>query len=113
MQINHNWTFLRLNLISRSLEPEKEICILNLPAWQKEYLENEDTKKHLVALASIDLAAIFPTILLNALVIFAVATRRRLRKQLIYTSGMFSWGRFANRAYHPTYCLHARTEETS
>ena len=48
-------------------------------AWQKEYLENEDTKRHLVALASIDLAAIIPTILLNALVIFAVATRRRLR----------------------------------
>ena len=50
-----------------------------MPAWQKEYLENEDTKKHLVVLASIDLAAIIPTILLNALVIFAVATRRRLR----------------------------------
>lgn len=48
-------------------------------AWQKEYLENEDTKRRLVALASIDLAAIIPTILLNALVIFAVAKRRRLR----------------------------------
>ena len=51
----------------------------NVLAWQKEYLENEDTKRHLVALASIDLAAIIPTILLNALVIFAVAKRRRLR----------------------------------
>ena len=50
-----------------------------MPAWQKDYLENEDSKKHLVSLASIDLAAIIPTILLNALVIFAVATRRRLR----------------------------------
>ena len=78
-QINRNWTFLRLNLISRCLEAEKEICNLNVLAWQKEYLENEDTKRHLVALASIDLAAIIPTILLNALVIFAVATRRRLR----------------------------------
>lgn len=80
-QINHNWTFLRLNLISRSLEPEKEICVKNVPTWQKDYLENEDTKKHLVALASIDLAGIIPTILLNALVIFAVATRRRLRSK--------------------------------
>lgn len=51
-----------------------------MPTWQKDYLENEDTKKHLVALAS-DLAGIIPTILLNALVIFAVATRRRLRSK--------------------------------
>ena len=52
-----------------------------MPTWQKEYLENEDTKKHLVALASIDLAGIIPTILQNALVIFAVATRCQLRSK--------------------------------
>ena len=50
-----------------------------MPGWQKDYLENEDSKKHLVSLASIDLTAIIPTILLNGLVIFAVTTRRRLR----------------------------------
>ena len=66
-----------LNL-SRTLEPEKEKCNLYGLAWRAEYLQ-DDTSKHLVALICIDIIAALPTILLNALVIFAVATRHRLR----------------------------------
>lgn len=46
--------------------------------WRREYLA-QDTYKHSVALASVNFIAFFPTVLLNALVIFAVATRRPLR----------------------------------
>ena len=66
-----------LNL-SRTLEPEKEKCNLYGLAWRAEYLQ-DDTYKHLVALICIDIIAALPTILLNALVIFVVATRHRLR----------------------------------
>ena len=83
-QVNYNWTFLRFNLISRSLEPEKEICIKTCSLGKRSIIENDDTKRNLVALASIDLAAIIPTILLNVLVIFAVATSTA--KQINYTS---------------------------
>ena len=50
-----------------------------MPVWRAEYLR-DDTYRHLVALVCIDLIAALSTILLNALVIFAVATRPRLRK---------------------------------
>ena len=49
-----------------------------MPIWRAEYLR-DDTYKHLVALITADLIAALPTILLNALVIFAVVTRRLLR----------------------------------
>ena len=49
-----------------------------MPVWRAEYLR-DDTYKHLVALITADLIAALPTILLNALVIFAVVTRRPLR----------------------------------
>ena len=49
-----------------------------MPIWRAEYLR-DDTYKHLVALVTADLIAALPTILLNALVIFAVVTRRPLR----------------------------------
>ena len=49
-----------------------------MPIWRAEYLR-DDTYKHLVALITADLIAALPTILLNALVIFAVVTRRQLR----------------------------------
>ena len=39
----------------------------------------DDTYKHLVAVISIEASTVFPVILLNVLVIFAVATRRTLR----------------------------------
>ena len=46
--------------------------------WHKSYLR-EDTNAHIVAVAIIRSLAVLPTILLNAMVILAVATRRRLR----------------------------------
>ena len=60
------------------MEPEKEKCNLYGLAWRAEDLQ-DDTYKHLVALICIHIIAALPTILLNALVIFAVATRHRLR----------------------------------
>ena len=68
--------FLRLHL-SRSFSSEKEICNY-VTVWRTEYL-GEDTYKHLIALASIDLMAALLTVLLNSLVIFAIVTRRRLQ----------------------------------
>ncbi|CAH3180539.1 unnamed protein product [Porites lobata] len=62
-----------------SSHPEKEKCNFYVPVWRAEYLR-DDTYRHLVALVCIDLIAALSTILLNALVIFAVATRPRLRK---------------------------------
>ena len=61
------------------MHPEKEKCNFYVPVWRAEYLK-DDTYKHLVALVCIDIITALSTILLNALVIFAVATRRRLRK---------------------------------
>ena len=49
-----------------------------MPVWRAEYLR-DDTYRHLVALVCIDLIAALSTILLNGLVIFAVATRRQLQ----------------------------------
>ena len=60
------------------MHPEKEKCNFYVPVWRAEYLQ-DDTYKHLVALVCIDIITALSTILLNALVIFAVATRRRLR----------------------------------
>ena len=54
------------------------MCNFYEPSWRAEYLR-DDTYKHLVALVCTDIIATLPTILLNALVIFAVATRQRLR----------------------------------
>ena len=48
-------------------------------AWQKSYL-TDDTYKHVVAIISISSIATLPTIaVLNAVIIFAVATKRQLR----------------------------------
>ena len=46
--------------------------------WRQEYL-TEVTYPHLVALTVINLLAVLPTVLLNSLVIVAVATRHRLQ----------------------------------
>ena len=64
-----------------SFEPEKEDCPYVYPAvwvWRKTYL-TEKTYRNLVAVTCINLLAGFPTVLLNALVIYVVATRRRLQ----------------------------------
>ena len=46
--------------------------------WRQEYL-TDVTYPHLVALTVINLLAVFPTVLLNSLVIVAMATRHRLQ----------------------------------
>ena len=64
---------------NRTSDPDEEECpFLYGSVWRKTYL-TDDTRRNLVALTSVISTAILPTILLNALVIIAVATRRRLR----------------------------------
>ena len=61
------------------VEQQDEKCpILLNAAWQKSYL-TDDTYKHLVAITSIISIATLPTIVLNAVIIFAVVTKRQLR----------------------------------
>ena len=60
-------------------EEEEEACPILLDAgWQKSYL-TDDTYKYLVAITSIISIATLPTIVLNAVIIFAVAAKRQLR----------------------------------
>ena len=61
-------------------KPEK--CpYLEEAAWQDEFLLTQGTYNHLVAIISINSISVLPTVLLNALVIFAVVTRKRLRNK--------------------------------
>ena len=65
--------------VSMSSEPEMEECsYIDGYVWRKEYLA-EGTYLYLVALACVNSISSVPTVLLNALVIFAVATRRPIR----------------------------------
>ena len=67
------------SLPTNSTDPEIEEChYLQGLVWRKTYL-TENTYRSLIALICVNSLAIFPTILLNALVIFVVATRRRLQ----------------------------------
>ena len=50
-------------------------------AWRDDFLLTEGTYSHLVTIISINSISVLPTVLLNALVIFAVATRERLRNK--------------------------------
>ena len=62
-----------------AVEQEEEKCpFVYNSAWQKSYLTS-DTYKHLVAITSITSIATLPTIVLNAVIIFAVAAKRQLR----------------------------------
>ena len=57
----------------------REECVyLQGAVWRETYM-TKDTYRNLVALICINLLSVIPTVLLNALVIIAVATRRRLR----------------------------------
>ena len=68
-----------LPLPTNSTDSEMEECqYLQSLVWRKTYL-TEHTYRSLVALICVNSLAIIPTILLNALVIFVVATRRRLQ----------------------------------
>ena len=61
------------------VEQEEEKCpFVYNSAWQKSYL-TDDTYKHLVAITSIISIATLPIIVLNAVMIFAVAAKRQLR----------------------------------
>ena len=66
---NLNWT---------SDSDDKECPFLDVFVWRKSYL-TDGTRRNLVALSSISSVAILPTLLLNALVVIAVATRHRLQ----------------------------------
>ena len=62
-----------------AVEQKEEKCLFVYnSAWQKSYL-TDDTYKHLVAITSIISIATLPTIVLNAVIIFAVAAKRQLR----------------------------------
>lgn len=62
-----------------AVEQEEEKCpFVYNSAWQKSYLTS-DTYKHLVAITSITSIATLPTIVLNSVIIFAVAAKRQLR----------------------------------
>ena len=58
----------------------KECPYMNGLVWRQEYL-TDVTYPHLVAVTVINLLAVVPTFVLNALVIVAVATRHRLQSQ--------------------------------
>ena len=64
---------------TNSYDPDIEEChYLQGLVWRKMYL-TEHTYRNLVAVICVNSLAIIPTILLNALVIFVVATRRPLQ----------------------------------
>ena len=65
---------------TNSSDPESEEChyLYDGSLWREAYL-TEVTRPNLIALAVINSLAVIPTILLNALIILAVATRHRLR----------------------------------
>ncbi|XP_078381456.1 histamine H2 receptor-like [Oculina patagonica] len=68
-----------LPLLTNSSDPDTEDChYLKDLVWRKTYV-TEHTYRHQVALICVNSLAIIPTILLNALVIFVVTTRRRLQ----------------------------------
>ena len=59
-----------------------EQCLyLEKAAWRDEFLLTEGTYNHLVAIISINSISVLATVLLNALGIFAVITRKRLRNK--------------------------------
>ena len=65
--------------LNRTSDPNEEECsFLYGFVWRKGYL-TDGTRRNLVALTSITSILVLPTILLNALVVIAVATRHRLR----------------------------------
>ena len=65
--------------VNRTSDPGGEECpFLHGFVWRKRYL-TDGTRRNLVAQTSITSILVLPTILLNALVVIAVATRHRLR----------------------------------
>ena len=69
------------NSSSNEFYKPQECPYLEEAAWRDEFLLTEGTYNHLVAIISINSISVLPTVLLNALVIFAVVTRKRLRNK--------------------------------
>ena len=72
-----------------SSDPENEECLyMHGLVWRQEYL-TDVTYPHLVSVTVINFLAVLPTILLNAFVIVAVATRHRLQsKSNVHVAGL-------------------------
>ena len=66
---------------SKGLFKPAECPYLKDVAWRDEFLLTEGTYNHLLAIISINSISVLPTVLSNALVIFAVATRGQLRNE--------------------------------
>ena len=66
---------------SNGLFKPAECPYLKDVAWRDEFLLTEGTYNHLLAIISINSISVLPTVLSNALVIFAVATRGQLRNE--------------------------------
>ena len=69
------------NSTSNGFYESEECRYLEEVAWRNEFLLTEGTYNHLLAIISINSTSVLPTVLLNALVIFAVATRGQLRNK--------------------------------
>ena len=69
------------NSTSNGFYESEECPYLEEVAWRDEFLLTEGIYNHLVAIVSINSISVLPTVLLNALVIFAVATRGQLRNK--------------------------------
>ena len=69
------------NSSSNEFYKPQECPYLEEAAWRDEFLLTEGTYNHLVPIISINSISVLPTVLLNALVIFAVVTRKRLRNK--------------------------------
>ena len=66
---------------SNGLFKPAECPYLKDVAWRDEFLLTEGIYNHLLAIISINSISVLPTVLSNALVIFAVATRGQLRNE--------------------------------
>ena len=82
------------NSSSNEFYKPQECPYLEEAAWRDEFLLTEDTYNHLVAIISINSISVLPTVLLNALVIFAVVTRKRSNLERVSTLSLI-WHKFA------------------
>ena len=82
------------NSSSNEFYKSQECPYLEEAAWRDEFLLTEGTYNHLVAIISINSISVLPTVLLNALVIFAVVTRKRSNLERVSTLSLI-WHKFA------------------
>ena len=82
------------NSSSNEFYKPQECPYLEEAAWRDEFLLTEVTYNHLVAIISINSISVLPTVLLKALVIFAVVTRKRSNLERVSTLSLI-WHKFA------------------